>query len=189
MLTLVSRRSGSRHDEQFQGLSRRLARLEFFPGVENYLSNDANDRSKDQDDIEIVRSVADMADRPLLAGGLPLCFRCASPESETRQVIQVRIQKRARAIEQEKAKVDCDRKAAELEDQAKVAWEQAKLAQKQAKSSRDQAQQHQVYVNGLFRRRYITALLHSEHKHNRHRGYNRFATDIALILMVRLVWK
>lgn len=38
-------------------------------------------RIKIQDDIEIMRSVADMADRPLLTGGPHLCLRCASPES------------------------------------------------------------------------------------------------------------
>lgn len=85
--------------------------------------------------------------------------------------------------------MDCNRKAAELEEQAKAVWEQAKLAQEQAKSSRDQAQQHQVYVNGVFRRRYITALLHSEHKQNRHKAYNSFVTDSALMWMVRSVWK
>lgn len=99
------------------------------------------------------------------------------------------IQKRARAIELEKAKVDCSRKAAELEEQAKQLEDQAKVAQEQAKPSRDLAQQHRVYVNGLFRRRYITALLHSEHRQNRHRTYNRFATDSALIWMVRSMWK
>jgi hypothetical protein len=38
--------------------------------------NISNDRSKDQDDIEIMRSVADMADRrPVLAGGPPSLFQ------------------------------------------------------------------------------------------------------------------
>jgi hypothetical protein len=52
----------------------------------------SNDRSKDQDDIEIMRSVADMADRrPLLAGGPSslIQMRVASVRiREARQALQ-----------------------------------------------------------------------------------------------------
>jgi hypothetical protein len=54
-------------------------------------------RSKDQDDIEIMRSVADMADRPLLAGGPPslIQMRVAFRRiREARQVIQVSVSPR-----------------------------------------------------------------------------------------------